>query len=166
MSSSCFYFFAFLLSVILSFDLLAIINGFGNLNISILFQLFLSSHFEEFTVFLVELLSNKFGCFSINSFVACRLAVEFTEILCGLLSFFSRFTLNFSLGFEKRLYFFFEVLEEASETKDIKVFLIMFLENSLVCFCKVSEFSLSFRRGIILWMVFDSQFSISFLGLV
>ena len=166
MSSSCFYFFASLLSIILSFDLLAIIDGLGNLNISILFQLFLPSHFQEFTVFLVELLCDKFGCFAINSLVTCRLAVEFTEILCGLLSFFSRFTLNFSFGFEKGLYFFFEVLEEAPETKDIKVFLIMFLENSLVSFCNVSEFSLGIRRGIILWMVFDSQFSVGFLGLV
>jgi len=116
MSSSCFYFFASFLSIILSFDLLAIINSLRNLNISVFFQLFLSSHFQEFTVFLVKLLCNKLGCFSINSLVACRLAVEFSKILCRLLSLFARFTLNLSLGFKKRLYFFLEVLKETPET--------------------------------------------------
>lgn len=166
-SSSCFDLFASLLSVILSFYLLAVVDGLCNLYISIFFQFFLSCHFQEFSVFLVKLFCNKLGCLSIYSLVACRLTIEFTEILLLILfSFFPSLSLNFSLGIEDRLDFFFEVLEKAPETKYIKIFFIMLLKNSLVCFCNISEFGLGIRRRVIFWVVFESQLSICLFDLV
>lgn len=165
------FLFALLLYELLLLYLLTIVNGFRDFNVSVLLQLLLSRSLYEFVVLLVNLFGFQVCLLSIHTLVAVWFAVNLL-MLALLSSFFDLLfslqwlsSLAWSLGLEYRLDLILEVLEKALIIKNIQVFGIVSLNDSLVGFGSLGEFYLSLRRWIIFRMVFDCLFSVCLLNL-
>ena len=101
-----------------------------------------------------------------NTIFAVFLRFLFLWFLNRLFPFFFRFHFSSAFRIENIIDLFFKLIEKALEPKIVHLLLFFLFHDGLIGFANLGEFCGSFRWGIILWMVFNSHFTIGIFYLI